>query len=197
MAEKVYEEIELSSGFTIHVSSLPPYYLDMINDIHPIPDYPSRKLELKAGDTIDWPYEPGEEVPEEGDEDYELFLKYHIIDKERKEIANTRNTARVNYLLNMCVEIIDGPIDFEDTESWGYKLTTAFPDFHLPDDKGQRMLVFIKHFVITTIPELNNVIDTCTAQEVTMEGITQALRGFRGVMEEGGFREGDNEEEGG
>ena len=189
MAEKKYIEIELNSGFTVHVSSLPPYYMDMINDRFPIPEYPSREIALVSGDIVDWPYEPGEDVPEEDHEDYELFVKWHTVDKKRKEVTNQRNTARVDYLLNMCVEIIDGPIEFDDQESLAYKLETAFPDFHIPEDKGQRRLLFIKHFVITTALELNSIVSSSTSQEVSMQGITSALRGFRDNLEEGGLGE--------
>jgi hypothetical protein len=189
MAERRMQEIDLSSGFTIGVTALPPYYMDMLNDNIPIPKYPMRKIALAGGAEVDWPYEPPEEAPTDDDADYELFVLWHDADRNIKEATNKRSTARVNYLLNMCIEIIEGPIDFDDTKSWAYKVEAAFPEFKVPENIGHRKLLFLKHFVLTTAEELNYVVTAATAPEVGMEGISSALRGFRHSLEEGGLGE--------
>lgn len=198
MAEKVVKTLDLASGFTVEVSPLPPYYMDLVDERFPFPEYPSRKINLISGDVAEWPYDPPEDekdIPAMGDDDYELYAKWRDVHAKRRKVSEKRQRARIDYLLGMCVEIVDGPIDFEDESQWDYKFSAAFPDFELPESKGEKYLLFLKHFVIRSAQDLNLVIASSTAKEVSMQGIQNALQGFRDILEEGRPGEDHSEEE--
>jgi hypothetical protein len=171
-----------SSGYEIIVKPLPPYYKDLIEQQFPLPEYPKRKITLIAGDVVEWPYEPSDDIPEEDSEDYELYIRWHDIDRSRAEISKLQKQASVDYLLSMCVEVVDGEYSIDD-ENWVLKLEGAFDNYEVPKHKGRRFLTFLKHFVITTKEEMDYVIHVSTSPEVTMQGILDALQGFQNSVE--------------
>lgn len=179
------QELSLSSGYTVFIRPLPPYYKDLIEQQLPMPEYPNRKIKLFAGDEVDWPYEPPKEDISKDHEDYELFVKWHQVDRMRKEVEKIRSVVRVDYLLSMCVDVVDGQYTVEDVE-WAERLEAAFDNFKVPEHKGKRYLYFLKHIVITNSDEFSMIISLSTSPEVTMQGIINALRGFQHQVEEGG-----------
>jgi len=180
--KKYGHDVPLLSGYNVFVTPLPPYYKELVEQRFPLPDYPVRKIELAAGDLVDWPYEPPKKLVKVDDDDYDLYIQWHIADKNRQEIQRLRNIARIDYLLSMCVAVTDGEYLVEDTE-WADKLEAAFTDFQVPAHKGKRYLLFLKHIVITTTEEMDVVISLCTSPEVTMQGIINALQGFQDSVE--------------
>jgi len=184
MVKKYGQDYVLSSGYEVFIEPLPPYYKDLVEQQFPLPEYPKRKIKLAAGDEVDWPYEPPEEPVDEAHEDYELYVKWHVVDKQREEITKLRNVARVDYLLSMCVTVVDGDFTVSDSD-WVDRLEAAFTDFQVPKHKGKRYLLFLKHVVVRTHEEMELILNMCTSPEVTMQGIINALRGFQDKVEEG------------
>ena len=170
---------ELSSGFTISVQPLPPYYTDFINDELPLQKYPKRKLTLAGGDVLEIDYKPPEEpVDAANTEEYELYVLWHSVDASNKEIAAKRDRAKRDFLLASCVTIDDGPISVED-DSWLQNLETAFDKFAISKHAGKRRVLFLKACVIRTLTEYEAIIKSALYPEVTMQGITNALHSFR------------------
>lgn len=190
-AEPYGIKLPLSSGFIVFVKPLPPYYKDIINETLLMPEYPCRKIDLAAGDVIDWPYEPPEEPLEAGHEDYELYISWKSIDEERKRVEVSRKKARMDFLLVNCVNVLDGPVKFEDDE-WIKRVEASFSDgdYAMPEHWGKRYLVFIKSQVITTMVEMETILQYALSPEVSMQGIINALRGFRSEMGETGHNAG-------
>lgn len=186
--ESAGHEIDLQSGFTVRVKPLPPYYKDLINDNFPLRDYPTRKIRLAAGDVVDWPYKPSEEEPSKDDEDYDLWITWHAVDRDREDTEKQRTRARNDFLLANCVEVLEGPVDFEDDE-WVYKVEAAFQEqnYTVPEHPGARLLVFLKTQVITDPTEFEVLVQLSIAPEVRMQGVLNALRGFQGDMGQGGI----------
>ena len=172
------DKIKLSSGFTISIKPLAPYYADFIEDQFPFPDFPCRKIKLESGDIIDYEYIPPEIPPTDAGEEMDLYLKYKQIEKERMEIEIRRKRAKRDFLLSTCIFIEDGPIKFEDRD-WEYRIEAAFPKFTVPQHPGKRMLAFLKGIVITTKEEMELIINRCLYQEVDMQSIYNALQGFQ------------------
>lgn len=184
-------KLPLSSGFIVFVKPLPPYYKDIINETLPMPEYPSRKIVLSAGDIIDWPYEPPDEPLEAGHEDYELYISWKSIDEKRERIVKLRKKARMDFLLVNCVNVLEGPIQLEDDE-WVKRIEASFSDgdYSVPEHWGKRYLIFIKSQVITTTVEMETILQYSLSPEVSMQGILNALHGFRSEMGETGYNSG-------
>lgn len=181
----IMDKILLSSGFTISIKPLAPYYLDFIDDILPFPSFPCRKITLTSGDVIDYEYIPPEVAPIDAGEDLDLYLKYKNVEKLRSEIETKRQRAKRDFLLSTCIYVEDGPIKFEDKD-WEYRIEAAFPRFTIPQHPGRRMLAFLKGIVITTKDEMELIINRCLYKEVDMQSIVNALQGFRLQMERSG-----------
>ena len=175
--------LALSSGFHIQVKPLPPYYIDLIEDVLPLPEFPTRKLVLAAGDVAEWPYEPKEEVADPSHEDYSLYMKWKSVEREREAILKKRDKARKDFLISNCVTIVDGPVEFND-DLWVNKVEAAFEDYEVPTHHGKRLLVFLKTQVISTPEELELILGFALQQEATMQGIVHALQGFQHKVEE-------------
>ena len=182
--EQYGQTIKVSSGFELFIKPLPPYYKDLIDQEFPLPKYPRRKIELLSGDMVDWPYEPPEEELTKEHEDFDLYVRWHFAHETIENIKTVKKLARIDYLLSMCVDIVDGKYNVEDTE-WADRLEAAFTDFKVPSHYGRRYLLFLKHIVIITTEEMNMVVQLCTSPEVAMKGILNALEGFQNIMEEG------------
>jgi len=184
MPDPFGQDIVLSSGYTIFVQPLPPYYRDLIDQQFPLPKYPKRTIELAAGDSVDWPYEPPDEPVDKDHADYELYVRWHSVTEKREQIEKVISLARVDYLLSMCVNVLDGEFEVSD-DDWVDRLEAAFTDFQIPKHKGKRYLYFLKHVVIRTTEEMDMIINMSTSPEVTMQGILAALQGFQDNMEKG------------
>ena len=172
------KRIDLTSGFTISVQPLPPYYADFIEDAYPYAEYPKRKLTLAGGDILEIDYSPPENPPDVTDTDeYELYIEWFSTKSLNDEITLKRERAKRDFLLASCVTIDHGPIDMSD-DSWVTMLEAAFDNYVIPTHVGKRMLAFLKSCVIRTTSEYNRVMQAAMFPEVTMQGITTALRGF-------------------
>jgi hypothetical protein len=178
--EAQYElEFLTESGFSLEITPIPPYYLDIIEDVYPFLDYPTREIVLLAGDIIQQPYNPPEDEPDSEHEDYDIFHRWHDVDRHNTEIKRRRNRARRDLLLSLCIEIKDGPIDIEDP-TWITNLEAPFgdTDFKVPEHEGQKKLMFLKYIVIRSTEEAGIVVQAAMYKEVTLEGISTALSGF-------------------
>lgn len=184
MIEQRGIKIPLSSGFTVLVKPLPPYYLDFLDDKLPFLDYPTRKIQLASGDTIDFEYVLPKTVPDESNaEEYELYFKYKSVETKNISISKQRERMRSDFLLSNCVVIEDGPIKFEDND-WVLRLEAAIPNYKVPTHVGQRILAFLKSNVITKVEERDVIVQTACFQEVNLQGIIDALLGFQVEMEQ-------------
>lgn len=175
----------LKSGFTIAVTPLPPYYMDVITDIYPVKEYPKREIVLRAGDIYYEEYTPTEDRPEEED-DLALWLEWHEVKRENKKREERVGRMREELLLSLCVNILDGPIEIDD-KSWQDRIVAPFvrdfgENIRLYDTVSQKRLLFIKYVVITTLPEKEQVISDAMFTEVSLQGISNALNGFQGDM---------------
>lgn len=175
---------ELSSGFEVFVTPLPPYYKDIIFDRFPLRDYPKYMFETLAGDKVPWPYKPPEEMPDpdEDQQGWELYMQWHAVDEFNKDQEKRRERAKIDFLIANCVTIRDGPYDIEDTE-WMDRVEAAFPGMTVPEHAGECMLLFLKTQVITTVDEAELIMESCTSPEVSAQGIRIALENFRRNME--------------
>lgn len=170
---------DLASGFTISVKPLPPYYMDWIDDVYPVPEYPKRQIKLMTGDTDYWPYKPPDIQPSEDNrEEYELYQRWLVADAARGDIENKRNRARRDFMLSNCVTVVAGPYTMDDPE-WLENVEAPFvASKRVPMHKGYRKLLFIKTQVIVTLDDWVRVSQTATYEEVAMSGVVAAMRGY-------------------
>lgn len=176
--------LDLPSGFTVRVRPMPPYYLDVVDDAMPLPEYPKRSITLVAGDVIYVDYTPPEQAPNADHEDYDLYMRWLAIDQARRDIGAARKRARMDFLLSTCVDILKGPLDYRNP-GWIPKVEAAFPDYQVPEHKGKRLLIFLKTFVISSPDWMEIILRSALAEEATMQGITTALRGFQDNARQG------------
>ena len=183
MAEQKGIKMVMSSGFTILVKPLPPYYLDFIDEQIPLQELPKRKLHLASGDVIEIEYLPPEAVPDsENVEEYELYLEYKATIDKNLELDKKRERARSDFLLSNCVYIESGPIDF-NSQDWVTRLEASFQNYSVPQHPGKRLLAFLKSNVILHTEERSAIVETACFQEVNLQGIIDALCGFQLEME--------------
>lgn len=170
----------LRSGFTIGVKPLPPYYMDVVEMVYPLLDLPKREITLLAGDKYYESYKMPEEPPDEHSDDYELYVKTKYVNERNEEIKQLRQRARRDLLLSTCIEILDGPEEYTD-EHWVQELEAPFTDqdFQVSEHEGFRRLLFIKMRVLTDTQDAANAQQAALYQEVSEQGISDALRGFR------------------
>lgn len=182
----------LQSGFRIFVKPLPPYYIDLIDDQLPLPQYPKRAIKLLAGDIVYWDYNPPEDPPDESSEDFELYARWREVDELRQELEKEREIVKRKFLLSNCVTVLDGPFKI-DGKDWVDRVEAAFPNFSMPTHEGKKRLIFLQTQVITSVEEMRLVLTSSIAPEVTMQGISNALRGFQDTMAKGRYFGGDIE----
>lgn len=175
--------LTLTSGFTVDVTTLPPYYADFIDQAIPLQEYPRRKLKLLAGDTVEYEYNPPNVRPDpvQDPEEFELWAKWKDVEYNNNIIVVKRDRARRDFLTGMCVNVVSGPMEMDDP-SWVEKLESSIPGYVLPADPGQRRLAFLKAVVITTQAEAQAIIQVSMYPEVDMQSIQSALHGFRTQM---------------
>jgi hypothetical protein len=134
---------------------------------------------LTSGDVIDYEYIPPEIPPTDAGEDYDLYLKYKVVESQISKIEAFRKRARMDFLLSTCITIEDGgPIDY-NSKDWEYRVEAAFPNYTIPKHEGKRRLAFLKAIAITSTEEMNLIIQRCLHEEVDMQSIINALQGFR------------------
>jgi len=176
--------LQLSSGFTIEVRPLPPYYLDFMDDALPYLDPVKREIVLAAGDIHTINYTVPETPPDVSDaEEYALYVKHIEIAQKNQEILTIRDRSRRDYLLVSCVEVKEGPVDINDNE-WLERLLTSMPEIEPPATPQKRKLMFLKAVVIGSQSDYAAIIQASLFQEVNMQGVTSALRGFRSQVVE-------------
>ena len=168
--------LDLTSGFTIKVKPLPPYYNDFIEDALPLKPLPRRKLHLAAGDVLDVEYIKPEAFPDDSAEQ-ELYVLYVTAEDENKAIETQRQKYKINFLINNCIEVADGPCKLTDPE-WVAALERSLPNYKVPVDPGLRYVAFVKTQVITTQVEMDEILTSCMFPEVNMQGIVNALLHF-------------------
>jgi hypothetical protein len=168
----------LKSGFRIFVKPLPPYYIDLIDDQLPLPEYPKRAVTLIAGDVVYWDYNPPLEEPSTDDEDFELYARWREVNELRRDLEKEREIVKRKFLLSNCVSILDGPYKLEGKD-WVERVEAAFPNFTIPEHPGKRRLIFLQTQVILSVDEMEIILASAVAPEVTMQGITNALLGFQ------------------
>ena len=179
MVEQKGIRLTLSSGFTVLVKPLPPYYLDFIEEQFPLKKYPTRKMKLIAGDIIDIEYLIPNSVPEASNvEEYELYISYKNAEAKNDEIEVLREKARTDFLLSNCVVIESGPIELS-SEDWVNRVEAAFPNYKVSTHPGKRLLAFLKSNVIVDAKERSAIIESACYQEVNLQGIIDALLGFQ------------------
>lgn len=171
--------IELTSGFSIEVTPLPPYYLDFLDDILPIPEFPQRKIILASGDTFECEYVKPENPPNSSDNtESELYMRYVETEHKIEKILVERTRAKRDFLFSNCITVVSGPYEV-DSEEWVNRLEAIHPTYKVSSHKGRRLLAFIKSNVVTSKEEAEYILQTCAFTEVGMQGIINALRGFQ------------------
>lgn len=194
--DKYSTSLELTSGFKIEVTPLPPYYLDFIDDICPVPELPKRKLILLTGDEFYHEYTKPEVPPSMDDkEEYELYLRYVETERKIDKINKERLRHKRDFLLSNCVKIVDGPINIE-SEEWVSKIEASLPSYKVPSKGAGRVLAFLKAVVITTSEEAEYILNISAFTEVGMQSIVRALRGFQFQVAGQGIGSSDRGEEG-
>lgn len=177
----------LPSGFTVSTTPVPPYYADIIEDLYPVRKFPTRKVVLLAGDIYDEPYDPPDEEPDHEDlEQYGLWLKWHEVEEYNEDLKKRKLRLKRDLLLSMCVNILDGPIDIDDSE-WIERLEAPFVEEGkersvILNHQGQKRLLFLKYIVITDLESLELILNDAVFKEVNMQGISHALHNFRGEV---------------
>lgn len=151
--------------------------------VYPLLELPKREIILLAGDKYYEDYQIPDEPPEPDSEDHELYVKTKYVLSRNEEIKGMRNRARRDLLLSTCIEIIDGPEKPED-EQWVQEVEAPFTDmdFQMPMHEGFRRLLFIKMRVLTDTKDAADVQRLALYEEVTEQGISNALHGFRYPM---------------
>jgi len=180
-------EMLFASGFTISVTPLPPYYMDVIKRAIPEKEYPERKITNAFGDTFTVPYILPKEEPSISDRsEYDLYWEWKSVEHYNKQVERKRQLSKENFLLSMCVDVVDGPIDIESDE-WQQRLEAPFVSegFTMPTHPGVRLILFLKAIVITKPEEKEWILSKATYQEVTMQDIGDALLGFQPEMGQG------------
>lgn len=180
---------ELASGFTIETTALPPYYMDFIEDAYPYIDNPTWEYTNVAGDVFPLEYEPPDNPPDPDDEEdpdseenYIMWKRWQDIQRQNVVISNDRWRARRDFLLAVCVNVIDGPCSVDD-DSWTDNLE-AVRGYKTPSDPGARKVAFLKSMVVTSEEIWHIVQQDSMFLEVTVEGVYLAVAGL-GLMWEG------------
>lgn len=180
-------EQRFSSGFIVRVTPLPPYYMDVIKRAIPEREYPERKFTNAFGDEFTIPYTlPKEEPPVSDRYEHDLYWEWKSVEHHNKQVERKRNLARENFLLSMCVDVVDGPVDI-DSDEWVQRLEAPFAteDFKVPTHSGVKQLLFLKAVVISKPEEKEWILVKAIYQEVTMQDIGDALLGFQPEMGQG------------
>lgn len=168
---------DLQSGFTIEITTLPPYYMDFVYAALPLPDYPVRTFTNVAGDTFLLEYEPPDEVPDVADEEeYLLCMEWHSVHSRRAEVLGEQVRAKRNFLLSNCVFVVDGPYDLDDDE-WVVEVEGGLHEYgyNVPSDPAGRRMAFILSKVITSNADWIVVRDNALYSEIDMDGVAAAL----------------------
>ena len=191
MTELFSQTLSLSSGYTVSVQPLPPYYVDFIEDELPYFDYPKRKLQLAAGDVVGIEYTPPEASPNvDNVEEFELYARWQSAKQANIKIDKLRERVRRDFLLSTCVMIIDGPLDV-NSDVWVLQVEASFKDYKVPVHFGKRILAFLKSQVIRSDKDYKDIINSAMFPEVSMQGVEDSLRGFQNALGRSEFSRGN------
>lgn len=170
----------LDSGFTISVVPMPPYYMDVIDNVYTKKQYPKRVYTNTAGDSFTLDYQPPETLSDDADDiDRDLFYEWQHVKQYNKDLDQKKLKAREDFLLSMCVDITDGPVDITDRD-WQERVEAVFGEgFKVPKHPGALRLLFLKAVVITSPDDKEWIIQTALFKEVSMQDISYALHNFR------------------
>lgn len=168
------------SGFTISVVPLPPYYMDVIKRALPEREYPERKIKNAFGDEFTVEYTLPKEEPSASDRsEYDLYWEWKSVEHHNKKVERKRKISMENFLLSMCVDVVDGPISI-DSDEWVERLEAPFATegFEMPEHPGVKRILFLKSVVITRPEEKEWLLNVAVYQEVEMQDIADALHNF-------------------
>lgn len=177
-----YVQYNTQNGYKLEINPLPPYYLDFIDAMYPLKEYPMRMHRNEAGDVFGFPYEPPDKPIAEDHKDYDLYVTWLAVDYHNTKMETLRKKARPDFLLATCVDVLDGRYSIDDTE-WEGRLQEVFgSDYHLPHGKVGRLLPFLKSEVIRTQLDKDMIIQSAMYPEVEMQGIANALHMFQDTL---------------
>lgn len=187
--------IKVPSGFTLRIKRIGPYMFDgiMKDDIE---DPGPFKIKVMLLEKIQPPgveqeiiYEPPRDeanrIQEPDKEQYEkawmYFQQWKMHELMRNNIIIRRGSARFDFALINCVEVIDGPYTVADTEWFGRIEDRVSP----VKSFGDRLLIFFKTQVLTS-QNIKEVLQKLLfAEEVSIEGLMKAFDSFRSEMARG------------
>jgi len=182
----------IPSGYTIRVKRLGPYAFDPLYDRKDLHDPGPMKITVKLMEKIKPPgveqiiiYAPPDEIPdlEEHPQAWLYYQQWMLHEQNRREIGLNFMRARMEFLLALAVDVLDGPNVVED-DAWFRPLSTLIEP---PEDYGNRYMLFLKTQVIRSNLTAELIREFSVIKEVTMEGIKNALRKIRSVMEREGI----------
>lgn len=168
-----------SSGFTITITPMSPYYMDVIELAYKLKPAPQRRITLAGGDVYEFPFEPEDRVYVEGEDDYELWIQHKAVVAYNDNIASVRNRAREDFLLSTCVVVDDGPYTLDDVWRTNIEASLRENGWRMPVHIGEQRLLFLKTAVIRSAAERELVVKTCLYMEVTEPELSLALSMFR------------------
>lgn len=171
---------ELYSGFKVAVKPMCPYYVDFIEEVFPFKEHPKRVVQLAGGDTYEIPFEVDKKVSYTSEhEDYDLYIKTIAVDAYNKDLEPKRQKAREDFLLATAIEVLDGPIDFNDNK-WIDEVEAAFAEkgYMAPTHEGALKVLFLKTQVITTPQERTAILDAALYREVSESELMRSLSKF-------------------
>ena len=184
-----YTTLKVPSGFTLKVGRSPPFMFDLL-ERDDIKDPGPMIIKLKllainkpdANITQDWPYEPPTDSEgnilkldrDESPQAWAYYQQWRLHEMDRRDRTHERIKERWNILLVNSIDIIDGPIDINDSE-WLEPLLYLISD---PQSVGERKVVFLKCKVITGVHTKDVIEKLAFVEEVTVEGLKIAFDSF-------------------
>lgn len=171
-----------SNNYLIEINPLPPFYMDFIEAVYPLKEYPNRIVKNVAGDILELEYKPLQEHSDPEHAYYDLWITWTAVDEHNARMKDLRNKARIDFLLVSCVDVLEGRYTLESTE-WSDKLVSIFgDDYHVPHAKRDRLLLFLKYEVIRTLTDKEFILQSAMYPEVNMQGIVDALHTFQNPL---------------
>jgi len=177
----------LPSGFDITVTRLPPFMSDclkkgeLLEDPGPFKIIVLLMAKLRPpGVEQEIEYVPPSEEPDK-DEFPEEYMYYHQFiahEKKRRTIQVVNSNTRMDNTLLTCVTVNDGPVSLDD-DDWLKRLEGRIIE---PVTYSDRLLLFYKLKVLTSLTTIEVVRDLTIVEEVTMEGLLKAFDSFRSRM---------------
>jgi len=178
---KMASRYSLSSGFVVEVGTLGPHALWPIEQKYKDPGPWTYQVETKIEGIVEFIYDPPNESPdkEKDPEGWELYQCWRSHEAKRQAIREQYVQARTLFMLLNCVTVIDGPCTVDDTE-WYKRIEhmVSEPKTH----SERRLLFFLTQVFAISSNEFQLITQRAVAPEVTIEGVLEALEGFRSSM---------------